>query len=71
MVEFLISIFEWLGSFAMLFLGISYVEPVSCDAVPELLQIHYTREETAESTVSTDCVGYELNSEAPVQVYRI
>ena len=75
MFDFLITLFDWFGSFAMLFLGISFVEPAACDSVPELLPIQYQLAEIVEaapSSTSSDCASFELDlDEEPVRIYRI
>lgn len=71
MFEFLNALFEWFGGFAMLFLGISYVEPVTCDAVPELLPIHYLSEDVVQDSMQTDCASFEFESEEPSHIYRV
>jgi hypothetical protein len=70
-MQFLISIFELLAGLAMMFLGISYSEPVSCETVVQLVPAHYSPVDEKALASPIACTSFDEVEEEATEVFRI
>jgi len=71
MVQFLLTLMEWLSGFAMMFLGLSYTTTDPCDVALEVFPIQYVEEVEVFAHPIRECVEFEVDDEADVEVFRI
>ncbi len=71
MLQFLMTLIDWVASAAMMLLGLSYTAPEACNASIDLIPVQYV--EAFETAVPSEagCASFDTGGEKGSQVFRI
>jgi hypothetical protein len=71
MLQFLTLLIDWVAGFAMMFLGLSYTTPESCDVRMHVMPVHYVESVEPSDLQMVSCASYETEDDEEVEVFRI